>query len=313
VPPAESPLSTYSESAGRFLASLLPEGLLGVLLAARLRVECYGRPKRVLGTLLLSKVLELACHSKKDGIYKAPTTRKGSLLYHEAVDRVAALMKEDLLYSRTANLPNRATLHAHSSEDMSELLPGSIDLLVTSPPYLNNFDFAEMTRMHLYFWGWADSWGDITEKVRAKLIVNTTTALKGHRDKMDAYRQETPQELHQELDDYRSQLAQRKRAKAGKKDYDLLIYPYFAQMTRVLRSALPALRSQAPVHLIVSDAALYGVHIQAPQVLGHILETLGFQAVQVSRLRERGMRWVLAKREGAEAGLGEYHISAVAP
>ena len=63
-----------------------------------------------------------------------------------------------------------------SSEAMTPLQDESCSLCITSPPYLNNFDFAEMTRMELYFWRYAGSWNEITERVRRRLIVNTTTA-----------------------------------------------------------------------------------------------------------------------------------------
>jgi len=35
---------------------------------------------------------------------------------------------------------------------MQAVAADSGSLIVTSPPYLNNFDFAEMARMYLYFW-----------------------------------------------------------------------------------------------------------------------------------------------------------------
>lgn len=40
-----------------------------------------------------------------------------------------------------------------------------------------------MTRMYLYFWEDATSWGEISEKHRNKMLVNTTTALKLVRSK----------------------------------------------------------------------------------------------------------------------------------
>ena len=42
------------------------------------------------------------------------------------------------------------------------LEPNSIDLAVTSPPYLNNYDYADRTRLEMYFFGSVKTWGDIT-------------------------------------------------------------------------------------------------------------------------------------------------------
>ena len=56
--------------------------------------------------------------------------------------------------------------------------PGSIDMILTSPPYLNNYDYADRTRLETYFWGLYDSWGDITRQVRDRLIIAATTQIR---------------------------------------------------------------------------------------------------------------------------------------
>jgi hypothetical protein len=194
---------------------------------------------------------------------------------------------------------------------MDQCESGSASILVTSPPYLNNFDFAEMTRMLLYFWGIASSWGDITEKVRRPLIVNTTTALNGHKAKQGRYRANVSTRLLPALNEIVATLAKRKLEKNGKKDYDLLVYPYFSQMTDVLRESFRVLRRGAPIHIVVADAALYGVHVSTPQFLQTSMEDIGFRQVECEILRARGHRWTLAKREGSAIGLGEYHLHGV--
>lgn len=57
----------------------------------------------------------------------------------------------------------------------SHLPDGLADLAFTSPPYLNNYDYADRTRLETYFNGYASSLGDITEKVRSRLIISATT------------------------------------------------------------------------------------------------------------------------------------------
>jgi hypothetical protein len=60
--------------------------------------------------------------------------------------------------------------------------------------------------------------------------------------------------------------------------------------------------------MMVSDAALYGVHLPAPQWLATIMTEVGFCDVQCEMVRPRGHRWVLDKREGSAGGLGEYYV-----
>lgn len=37
-------------------------------------------------------------------------------------------------------------------------------LCITSPPYLNNLDYGEVSKVHTHFWGITQSWNDITQK-----------------------------------------------------------------------------------------------------------------------------------------------------
>ena len=79
-------------------------------------------------------------------------------------------------------------------------------------------------------------------------------------------------------------------------------------MTNVLKNSNRALKNGAPAHIIVSDAALYGIHIKTQEILASIMDAVGFRNIEVIKLRSRGHRWILDKREGAEDGLGEYQI-----
>jgi DNA modification methylase len=221
------------------------------------------------------------------------------------------MIEDDLASLNGADFQNLAHVFTQSSQAMDQSEDGCASIAVTSPPYLNNFDYAEMTRMLLYFWGIASSWGDITDKVRRPLIVNTTTALKGHKTKQGRYRANVSTRLLPALDEIVKCLAKRKLEKNGKKDYDLLVYPYFSQMTDVLKEAFRVLRQDAPIHIVVADAALYGIHISTPQFLQMSMETIGFRQVECEVLRTRGHRWTLAKREGSAIGLGEYHLHGV--
>jgi len=152
---------------------------------------------------------------------------------------------------------------------MANVRDGSCFLCVTSPPYLNNFDFAEMTRMELYFWKYATSWGEITELVRRKLIVNTTTAPTDLKKQQEPFRNSLSPSLRTELETVVAKLRASRKERGGSKDYDLLVYPYFSQMKSVISELARVLASGAPLHMLVADAALYGVHIHTEQFLAH--------------------------------------------
>lgn len=305
------PLAILPKSPRKFLSSLFPQPALEKLLGAREALRREHLFDNDFAFLVLSKVIERSSHSQTDGIYKAPTSRKVPIDPLEALREVISAIKADLDELQDGQFERSARVFEKSSEEMGEVADGSVGVVVTSPPYLNNFDFAEMTRMFLYFWGIANSWGEITDRVRAKLLVNTTTALKGHKSRQDKYRAALPPRLEKPLRDLVVKLAKQRRVRAGKKEYDFLVYPYFAQITAVFRECYRCMAKGAPIHIMVADAALYGVHISAPQFIGDILEEIGFDKVTCSLVRTRGYRWILKKRDGSKQGLGEYHIEAV--
>jgi DNA modification methylase len=275
-----------------------------MLLGARQSILQANLEDNHLSFLILSKMIDLCSRSQTDGIYKAPTSTKRAILPSVALDRVYSMILEDVksISVSTCSLENK------SSEDMSEVCDRSISTIITSPPYLNNFDYAEMTRMYLYFWGIADSWGEITDKVRANLIVNTTTALKGHKPKQEQYRSTLSQSVRHEADEIVASLCAERQVRAGKKEYDFLVYPYFSQMQNVLRESLRVMTENGRFHMMVADAALYGVHVPSPQILARIMEDIGFANVRCELVRKRGHRWVLEKRDGSKTGLGEYYV-----
>lgn len=302
--------AVLSESAEAFLVKLFEEHTLRQLLGARAALEEASLDKDDLAFLLLSRVVDMCSKAQTDGIYKAPTTAKKADAPVDAIRSAVEQVRRDAAQADQAAVSAPAVLHEASSEDMSVVETGSVDIAITSPPYLNNFDFAEMTRMHLYFWGTCGSWREITERVRARLVVNTTTALAGQRDIQLQYRDQITRALLPELDRIVTALASERRVRAGKKEYDLLVYPYFAQMTRVLLEVQRCLVAGGAAHVIVADAAFYGIHVSTPQFLASAMTAMGFGNVQCVKLRDRGHRWILDKRDGSPTGLGEYHIVA---
>jgi hypothetical protein len=295
--------------ARRFLEKLFDAVTLARLLGARESLREQGLAEDDLGFLLLSRVVDMCSRAQTDGIYKAPASRKRAAEPEAAIREVLARVRADVAHLAPGEAGATAAVVEGSSESMERVRTGSAGVIVTSPPYLNNFDFAEMTRMHLYFWGLCASWREITEKVRSRLLVNTTTALPGHRERQAEHREAVAPSLRPELDTVVRALAAERGRRAGRKEYDLLVYPYFAQMSRVLAECLRCLGRGGKLNLVVADAALYGVHVSTPQYLARLAAEHGFQRVRCELLRARGHRWILAKRDGSPQGLGEYHLS----
>jgi DNA modification methylase len=168
-------------------------------------------------------------------------------------------------------------------------------IAVTSPPYLNNYDYADRTRLETYFWGITHSWAEITEKYRDKLMVAATTQIRrGQFDVETVLSYELKAinpVVHHQLQQIINQLSQRRLKKSGKKDYDLMAGLYFNDMLKVLKETYRILQSGGHFCLVLGDSAPYGVHIPTDKLIGDLALSIGFSEYQYHHLRTRGKKW----------------------
>lgn len=175
------------------------------------------------------------------------------------------------------------------------LADGQVKLALTSPPYLNNYDYADRTRLETYFWGITQSWSDITRDFRDKLMVSATTQIVRSRYTVettlnDEFRQLSPQ-VYQTLQDAILRLAELRNTKGGKKDYDLMVALYFNDILRVVQETYRLLAKGGHFCLVLGDSAPYGVHLKTDELIGQLGLSLGFKKFDYQEFRRRGDKW----------------------
>lgn len=181
---------------------------------------------------------------------------------------------------------------SRESSGWAEALDGQIaNACVSSPPYLNNFDYADATRLELYFWGSARSWKQMCETVRSGMVIATTqqTAVplaRAAREQLCNYPTFTKKfgGLIESLEAQRS-------ARARGKEYDRVIGPYFLGIVSVISNLFDSLRPGAKVAWLVGDSAPYGVYIDTPALIGSLAVDVGFDSLEDLEVRTRGGRW----------------------
>ncbi len=192
--------------------------------------------------------------------------------------------------------PGRANLLLGDSRlHQDSIESASIDLAFTSPPYLNNYDYSDRTRLEMYFWGEAKSWGDITQKVRSRLIMSATTQIARSRydesQLLSADISAAVPHVAAELESKIGEISRRRLTKGGKKSYDIMVAGYFNDMLKVFRETFRILKPGAHFLLILGDSAPYGVHIPTDVYLGEIGKAIGFSHYNIEDLRVRGGKW----------------------
>lgn len=188
---------------------------------------------------------------------------------------------------------NHNIILGDSRETTASIPDECADLIFTSPPYLNNFDYADRTRLEMYFMGDATCWNDINHLVREKLITSTTTQISRNSEKYvfpGSFIHDNPNEYRM-LSDSIAMLNKLRGEHAGKKNYDLLVAGYFQDIYQVLKDCYRVLRPKSKAVFIVGDSAPYGVYIPTDELIGRIGCNVGFNGYKKSILRERGTKW----------------------
>lgn len=231
--------------------------------------------------------------------YIAPKKARKPKTSVDVVDRLQThllKMANDLRLVKMSSRPfGNAHIFSGDARQTQPLEAKSIDFAFTSPPYLNNFDYADRTRLEMYFWGEASTWGDITKRVRTRLMMSATTQINRKSYDMQALFSDdlcsASSKVSEELRAKVQQLSALRLHKGGKKSYDIMVAGYFNDMTQVLYQTYQLLNPNTSCVLVLGDSAPYGVYIPTHEYLAAIGLGVGFSSFHIQLLRTRGGKW----------------------
>ena len=162
-------------------------------------------------------------------------------------------------------------------DSYSGLESRSVDLLVTSPPYLNNYHYNRNTRPHLYWLGFCSS----TSDMKCLENLNFGTYWQNARD-------EDCLELDPSIED---KTIRQTIAKLRRKNPDKGIYGgsgwanyavrYFNDCARFIDGAAWCLRPGATALVVIGNSILQGVPIPTDRFLAKIAKSRGFEVAGV--------------------------------
>ncbi len=166
------------------------------------------------------------------------------------------------------------------------------DLVITSPPYANNYDYADATRLEMMFFGEIQAWGDLQSVIRRHLVRSCTQHVGPYASDTAAIL-ETP-ELSPIADELKPVCAELDRVKdehGGKKQYHAMIAHYFYDLAQVWQALRRVTRSGARVCFVIGDSAPYGVYVPVDRWLGDLALAAGFESFRFEKLRDRNTKW----------------------
>lgn len=258
------------------LAQNMPEGLRSLIFLA---INAILRPSSHVGTAQWQYVLP----NKKKAKVRTPA---------DALKTQSLIMIDDMRQIQGVQTASKAILIQSDARTLDEIADRSIDLVITSPPYANNYDYADATRLEMTFWGEVDSWGDLHEAVRKFLICsNSQHASKEQLDLETLLKNTHIEPIRDELTAVCQELSIIRGTKGGNKAYHTMIAAYFVDMAKTLNALRRVTTQGSNLCLVIGDSAPYGVHAPAEKWLGQLALAVGFHDWSFDKIRERNMKW----------------------
>ncbi len=172
---------------------------------------------------------------------------------------------------------------------------GSVDLAITSPPYVNGMDYVMNYKVDLAWLGYARSYADLralrSRSVACDNLPRAETApYLSVADAPDPW-------LNEILERIRSNVLAKSTYRRD--DMHAVVHRYFADLVPVLERVRAALRPNGRFLLVVGDSLLAGAYVPGDLILARMASRLGFtiESVDVARSRRSGQRRSFELRE----------------
>lgn len=224
--------------------------------------------------------------------YVLPRKSKKSPAYPMAAfEEQVRLMLTDMAVTPQSHTP-RAILLKADARECAGVPDRFATLVVTSPPYPNNYDYADATRLEMCFFGEINGWGDLQSAVRRHLVRSCTQHVPERAMNLHALLADPSlSPIRRDLSPVCERLAEARLSKGGRKTYHLMIACYFLDLARTWSALRRVCDTPSRICFVVGDSAPYGVHVPVMDWLGRLAVAAGFRSYRFERTRDRNVKW----------------------
>ena len=185
-----------------------------------------------------------------------------------------------------------AKLRVDDARKCATVPAGWATLVVTSPPYANNYDYADATRLEMAFFGEIRGWGDLQETVRRHLVRACSQHVPPKSVNLDevlAAPELAP--IRDEISVVCGELSAVRLGRGGKKTYNNMIACYFLDLAQTWKALRRACASPSEVCFVIGDSAPYGVYVPVVEWFGKLALAAGFESWKFEKIRDRNTKW----------------------
>jgi DNA modification methylase len=171
----------------------------------------------------------------------------------------------------------------------------SVDLAVTSPPYVNGMDYVMNYKVDLAWLGYARTYGDLAALRRAEVACDNlprteTAAYLGTSTAPDPWLLEILPRIRDNV---------LRKGSYRRNDVHAVVHRYFADLVPILVGVRRALKPRGRFVVVVGDSLLAGVYVPGDLILARMAASRGFsvESVEAARRRLSGQRRSFELRE----------------
>jgi len=219
-------------------------------------------------------------------------TKKKTIRPYKAFFDQIRMMSRDMLYFQSVVKEQKAKIFEDDARACSKIEDDSVDLIITSPPYTNNYDYADATRLEMSFFGEIKGWGDLQSKVRYLLVRSCSQHVSAEKNNLERILRD--KNLYPIIEDLRElcyELERERLLHGGRKNYHLMVAAYFSDLAKVWISLRRVCREGANVCFVVGDSAPYGIYVPVDKWLGELAISAGFKSYYFEKTRDRNVKW----------------------
>lgn len=225
--------------------------------------------------------------------YVLPRKSKSNLAYpFPSFSNQVQKMVSDMAFRQCQGISRNGEVFYCDARHCNEIENDFITLVITSPPYTNNYDYADATRLEMTFFGEVENWGDLHRRARHGLIRACSQHVSIENLDIEqtlSVLRNTP--IFGEVESVCRQLEIERLEHGGKKQYYLMVAAYFGDMFQVWNSLRRVCREGATLCFVVGDSAPYGIYVPVDRWLGELALVAGFTSYHFEKTRDRNVKW----------------------
>lgn len=199
---------------------------------------------------------------------------------------------EDISIAKQKETKAIATILLADARADNQVPDGWADLVITSPPYANNYDYADAMRLEMLFWGKEDVFYEQQQNAKSQLVRACTQHVGKLKNEVQSLiDSEFLKPIREELIVVYNKLDNERSKHGGKKNYHFMITAYFYDLAKVFKTLYRVTTDECKMCFVIGDSAPYGIYVPVDKWLGELAVAAGFKEYHFEKIRDRNIKW----------------------